>query len=127
MAFNEKLSDRIREFLVDQKQVTEKYMFGGVCYMVNEKMCVGVVGDEMMCRIDPTREAEALEKEGCRPMDFTGRPMKGYVYVSEEGLKKKKDYEYWIGLCLEFNKVAKASKKKPAAKKSVSKKTSSKK
>ena len=112
MAFNEKLGDKIREALVNVPNVEEKYMFGGICYMVNGKMCIGVVKDEMMCRIDPERENEALEKTGCRPMDFTGKPMKGYVYVSEEGMKKKKDFDYWIELCLKFNAQAKASKKR---------------
>lgn len=116
MAYNEHLADRIREALVDLPYVEEKLMFGGTCFMVNGKMCIGVVKDEMMCRIDPAKEEEALEKTGCRPMDFTGRPMKAYVYVDEEGMKTKKAFEYWIGLCLEFNTKAKASKK-PAAKK----------
>ena len=112
MAYNEKIADRIREAIMDQPNVEEKFMFGGVCFMVNDKMCIGVVKDDMMCRIDPALEDEALEKPGCRPMDFTHRPMKGYVYVSEEGMKKKKDLEYWIGLCLAYNVIAKASKKK---------------
>lgn len=112
MAFNEKLSDRIRESLSATPKVEEKYMFGGICYMVDGKMCVGVVGDEMMCRIDPEVYETALSKPGCREMVFTGRPMKGYVFVSDEGMKARKEFEYWIGLCLEFNKKAKASKKK---------------
>lgn len=112
MAFNEKIADRIREALMDVSKVEEKYMFGGVCFMVNEKMCIGVVKDEMMCRIDPAMEEEVLEKTGCRPMDFTGRPMKGYVYVNEEGMKNKKELNYWVDLCLDFNSKANASKKK---------------
>lgn len=111
MAYNEKLADRVRESLVNLPNVEEKMMFGGVCFMVNGKMCMGVATDELMCRIDPEREAEALGRNGCRPMDFTGRPMKGYVFVSEEGLKGKKGLEYWINLCLDFNDRAKASKK----------------
>ena len=112
MAFNEKIADRIREAIMDLPNVEEKYMFGGVCFMVNDKMCIGVVKDEMMCRIDPALEDEVLEKNGCRPMDFSGKSMKGFVYVSEDGMKKKKDLEYWIGLCLAYNTIAKASKKK---------------
>ena len=112
MAYNEKLNDRIREAMASLKKVEEKYMFGGVCYMLNGKMCVGVVKDEMMCRIDPDVYEESLEKDGCREMVFTGRPMKGYVFVGEEGMKTKKQFDHWIGLCLEFNKKAKASKKK---------------
>jgi TfoX/Sxy family transcriptional regulator of competence genes len=112
MAYNEKLSNKIREALADLPKVEEKYMFGGVCYMLNGKMCIGVVKDEMMCRIDPEIYQEALEKTGCREMVFTGKPMKGYVYVAAEGMKTKKQFDYWIGLCVEFNKKAKSSKKK---------------
>jgi len=111
MAFNEKLANRIRETLVNTPKTTEKLMFGGICFMVNNKMCIGVAKEEMMCRIDPRKEEEALEKIGCRRMDFTGRPMKGYVFVSEDGMKSKKDFMYWINLSLDFNKLAKASKK----------------
>src|SRR3954471_21568177 len=103
MAFNEKLVDRIREALVDIKKVEEKHMFGGVCFMVNDKMCVGVVKDEMMCRIDPSLDEELHQKTGCRPMDFSGKPMKGYVYINDEGMKTKKQFDYWIRLCLDFN------------------------
>lgn len=112
MAFDEKLVNRIRESLVDIEKVEEKNMFGGVCFMVDGKMCIGVVKDEMMCRIDPKKDEIALEKTGCRRMDFTGKPMKGYVFISEEGMKTKKSFEYWVDLCLEFNSKAKASKKK---------------
>ena len=112
MAFDEKLVDKIREALVDVPKVEEKYMFGGVCFMVDGKMCIGVVKDEMMCRINPAMDEVVLEKTGCRPMEFTGKRMKGYVFISDEGFKKKKDFEYWLRLCLEFNKDAKASKKK---------------
>ncbi len=117
MAHNERLADRIREALVDTPRTSEKQMFGGVCFMVNNKMCIGVAREEMMCRINPLVEEEALEKSGCRRMDFTGRPMKGYVFVSEEGMKSKKDFMYWINLSLDFNKLAKASKKSSKNKK----------
>lgn len=112
MAYNEKLADRIREALVDLPNTEEKHMFGGVCFMVNDKMCIGVIKDDMMCRIDPDKEETALSKHGCRPMDFTHRPMKGYVYVDESGMKTAKEFQYWISLCLEFNSKAKAAKKK---------------
>lgn len=114
MAYDERLADRIREFLVGQPVVEEKQMMGGVAFMVNNKMCVGVIKDEMMARIDPEIYDIALEKKGCRPMDFTHKPMKGWVFISPEGLEKVKDMEYWIGLALEFNKVSKPSKKKKA-------------
>ena len=112
MAYNEQLNNRIREALAEMPVVEEKLMFGGVCYMVNEKMCVGVVGDEMMCRIGEENYENALEKPGCREMVFTGKPMKGYVYVGEEGIKSARDFNYWIQLCLDYNPLAKSSKKK---------------
>lgn len=114
MAFNEKLAQRIRESLSEIKRVKEKEMMGGLTFMVNDKMCIGIIKDEMMCRIDPKVQETALEKTGCRIMDFTGRPMKGYVMVNEKGMKTKKEFEYWIHLCLDFNKRAKSSKKKKA-------------
>lgn len=114
MAYNETLADRIREFLVEQPQVEEKQMMGGLAFMVNSKMCVGVIKDEMMARIDPEFYDEALEKRGCHPMDFTGKPMKGWVFISPDGIDRVKDLEYWVNLALDFNKKAKSSpKKKP--------------
>lgn len=80
--------------------------------MVNGKMCIGVVKDEMMCRIDPNQYEQALERNGCREMVFTGKPMKGYVYVSEEGMHSQPDFDFWINACLEFNAKVKSSKKK---------------
>lgn len=112
MAYNEKLADRIRERLSEVPKVKEKEMMGGLTFMVNDKMCIGIIKDEMMCRIDPALQEAALERTGCRIMDFTGRPMKGYIMVAENGMKNKKDFEYWIMLCLDFNKKAKRSKKK---------------
>ena len=77
-------------------------------------MCVGIIGDELMCRIDPALHDQAIAKKGCRTMDFTNRPMSGYVMVDESGMKSKADFDHWIGLALDFNKRAKASKKKKA-------------
>lgn len=116
MAYNEDLANRIREALADHPQVIEKQMMGGLVYMVNGKMCVGIIKDDMMCRIDPALEPTVLEKPGCRQMDFTGRPMKGYVLVDDTGMKTNKDFNYWIGLCLDFNPHAKASKNKTVSK-----------
>lgn len=117
MAFNENLNNRIRAALQRLEHVEEKYMFGGVCYMVNGKMCVGVIKDDMMCRIDPEMYQDLLEKPGCLPMQFTGRPMKSYVLITEVGMHTKAEFDYWIKLSLDFNQFAKASKKKPKSKK----------
>ncbi len=112
MAYNEKLADHIREILAGQPEIEEKQMMGGVVFMVDDKMCAGVFKDEMMARIDPDVYEDALEKHGCHPMNFTGKPMKGWVLISPEGIDKVKDFEYWIGLALDFNKKAKPAKKR---------------
>ncbi len=111
MAYNEKVAARIRKKLSDHS-TEEKEMMGGIAFMVKGKMCVGVIKDDMIARIDPALYESALEMNGCRPMDFTGRPLKGWVYIDETGMKSQKDFDYWVGLALEFNSKAKASKKK---------------
>ena len=111
MAFNERLAARIREALAHIPDVVEKKMFHGICFMVNGKMCLCVRLDDMLCRIGPKNYGEALEMNHCRPMIHNGRTMTGFVFVSEEGIRKKKDFDYWVNLALAFNKEAKASKK----------------
>src|SRR6185503_17622748 len=113
MAYNEKLADMTREIIsLTHKKVEEKKMFGGLCYMVNDKMCVGIEQERMMVRLDPSRYEEALEKEGCTPMDFTGKVMKGYVFVDAAVLNTKKQLDYWVQLALEYNDKARSSRKK---------------
>ena len=118
MAYNEKLADRTREIIsLTHKNVEEKKMFGGLCFMVNNKMCVGVERDRLMVRIDPIKYDEIMEKEECEPMDFTGKVMKGYAFVAIEALNTKKKLAYWINIALDYNKIAKASKTKKKANK----------
>jgi TfoX/Sxy family transcriptional regulator of competence genes len=113
MAYDEKLADRTRELIApSHKKVEEKKMFGGLCFMVNDKMCVGIEKDRLMVRLDPVKYEEVIEKEGCTPMDFSGKVMKGFVFVDVDVLKTKKQLEFWIKLALEYNKQAKPSKKK---------------
>jgi TfoX/Sxy family transcriptional regulator of competence genes len=119
MAYNELLAERVRGRLAVVENVEEKKMMGGLVFMVNDKMCVGIIKDELMCRIDPSIHEMAVEKHGCRTMDFSKRPMMGYVLIEEIAMRSKSDFDYWIGLSLEFNKIAKSSteKKKVAGKK----------
>ncbi len=112
MAFNESLANRIRERLANLPNIEEKTMMGGLIFMLNDKMCVGIIKDEMMCRIDRNFHETAIEMRGCRTMDFTKRPMIGYVLIDETGMKTNAQFDYWINLCLDFNKHAKSSKKK---------------
>ncbi len=112
MAYDEKLADRIRERLVELPVLEEKEMMGGLTFMVNDKMCVGIIKDEMMCRIDPDLHNKVVEMRGCRTMDFTKRPMKGYILIEDIGMRTSEEFEYWINLALEFNPKARSSKKK---------------
>jgi TfoX/Sxy family transcriptional regulator of competence genes len=111
MAYNEHLANRVREKFVGLPNIEEKEMMGGLTFMYKAKMCVGIIKDELMCRIDPALHDIAVEKHGCRTMDFTKRPMRGYVMIEEVGMKSKKDFDYWINLALDFNKKARSSKK----------------
>jgi len=112
MAYNEKLADRVRTALVHRKAVEEKKMMGGLTFMVNGKMCVGISKDDLMVRLDPAIHNAALKEKGCREMNFTGKPIKGFVFVSPKGTGNKKDLSHWINIALDFNKKAKASKKR---------------
>jgi TfoX/Sxy family transcriptional regulator of competence genes len=104
MAYNEQLAERIRKALSGVTKVEEKKMFRGITFMVNGKMCVCVSGDELMCRFDPAMQDILAKKKGFRKMIMKNRIYKGYGYINEEGIRSKKDFEYWINLCLAFNK-----------------------
>ena len=111
MAYDEHLANRVREKFFELPNVTEKEMMDGLTFMYNDKMCVGIIKDELMCRIDAELHETVIEKVGCRTMDFTKRPMKGYIMIDDNGIKSQKDFDYWINLALDFNKIAKSSKK----------------
>ncbi|KAA3621911.1 MAG: RNA methyltransferase [Bacteroidetes bacterium] len=113
MAYDEHLAERIQKILNEKKvNYFDKKMFGGVAFMVDDKMCVGIVKENLMARIGPDAYEAALTKDGCKEMSFTGRPMKGYVYVEPHAIDMDTDLEYWVQLCLDFNPLAKSSKKK---------------
>ncbi|HWZ15846.1 MAG TPA: TfoX/Sxy family protein [Mucilaginibacter sp.] len=113
MGYNTKLADRIREALMHLPDVEEKEMFRGICFMVNGKMCVCVSGDEMLCRIGADQMEAALEANGVRQMVMArSKPSKDFIFVSEDGFRNPKDFDHWIKLALDFNPLAKASKKR---------------
>ena len=113
MAFNEIMANRVREIMAAAtNKVAEKKMFGGLCFMVDDKICVGVRKDTILVRLDPAVFEQALEQEGCQPMVHGGRVMKGYVFVDENVLHTKKQLLYWVHLALDFNRFAKQAKKK---------------
>jgi TfoX/Sxy family transcriptional regulator of competence genes len=111
MAYDISLADRVREEMADLTSIEEKEMMGGLVFMYNGKMCVGIIKDELMCRIDPAAHEEAVEKTGCRTMDFTKKPMRGYIFIDETGMKTRKELQSWIQMATDFNKNAKATKK----------------
>lgn len=118
MAFSEEKADRIRTFLLEKGiQFSEKKMFSGICFMVDDKMCCGThtdkkMGEELLlCRIGEAAYDTALNHEHCIPMEFTGKPMKGFVFVTEKGCDTPKKLAHWLQLCLDFNPLAKKSKK----------------
>ena len=111
MAYDEKLADRIRKVIGGSKYVTEKKMFGGLSFMFNKKMFCGVLKDDLVLKMSPEQCEDALNKPNVRPMDFTGRPMKSFVYVNQKGSKSEKDIKKRIKLSLNHSKSIKKSKK----------------
>ncbi len=99
MAFDPGLAQRIRELLNDRPGLSERRMFGGLAFMLHGHMVVGVLGSTLMARVGAERHADALAMTHVRAMDFTGRPMKGYVYVDPPGLADDGDLQAWVEWC----------------------------
>lgn len=119
MAYDEYLADRIRQQLKEKRiPFTELKMMGGLCFKVDNKMLCGIhidkkYGDSLlMARIGESVYEKELEKPECLPMDFTGQPMRGYIFVTPDGFDSEEDLSHWVDLCVAFNPLAKASKKK---------------
>src|SRR5512132_3355102 len=102
MAFDEAVAGRIREALAGAPDVVEKRMFGGIAFMVRGNMCCGVIGDRLMLRVGPVGYEAALSRPHAKPMDFSGRPMKGMVYVEAAGFASAGDLKGWIGRAMAF-------------------------
>jgi TfoX/Sxy family transcriptional regulator of competence genes len=100
--YDETLADRVRNVLTADREIIgdleEKKMFGGLAFMLRGHMCCGITSDNLMVRLGGAQELEALAEPHVRPMDFTGRPMKGFVYVEPEGTRSEKDLRRWVGL-----------------------------
>ena len=96
MAYDEALAARIRSAFEGKPGVTERKMFGGVAFMVSGNMACGVTGDEIMVRVGPDNHEDALSRPHARPMDFTGRPMRGMVYVARPGFQSDQDLAAWV-------------------------------
>ena len=113
MPYNEALAERIDDILTRKHIKFEaKKMMGGLCYMINEKMTIGIVKEDLMARIGEEQYPVALKKKGCREMDFTGRPMKGFVFVNNKGIDMDDDLECWIEMAMMYNKASKKTSKR---------------
>ena len=113
MATDEFLLDRMRNIMSEHKaQWIEKKMFGGVCFMVDDKMCFGTYKGGLMARVEPEEIEMLVGKEGVEQMINGGRPMTGYLNIDPSGYDSDEDLEFWIQKCLDFNPKAKSSKKK---------------
>ena len=104
MSYDPRLADRVRTILARSCIFEEKKMFGGVAYMVNGKMCCGVVKTDLVLRLGEDGARAALTRQDTRPMDFTGRPMKSMIYVAAAGTKVDRDLEKWLLLAIAFAK-----------------------
>ncbi|MFP6594575.1 MAG: TfoX/Sxy family protein [Dehalococcoidia bacterium] len=102
MAYDEGVVERVRELLDGHAWVSERSMFVGLAFLLNGNMILGVLGDELVVRVGPDAYDDALEREHARLMDFTGRPMKGLVYVAPEGFSEDSDLDGWVALGLEY-------------------------
>jgi len=103
MAYDEGVAERLRELFARQPGVTEKKMFGGLAFMYRGHMLVGIIGESLMARVGPDAYVAALKRPFVREMDFTGKPMKGYVYVDPAGYESDEDLNSWVDRCLDFN------------------------
>ena len=112
MAFDEGLAERLQEYFQDRSDVEAKKMFGGLCFMVSEHMCCGIVGDMLMCRVGPDHYDDCLTKQHAAEMDFTGKAMKGMIYVSPKGFENDIDLHSWLKICESFVKSLPAKKTK---------------
>jgi TfoX/Sxy family transcriptional regulator of competence genes len=117
VAYDEGLATRIEEAMVDVPHVEQKKMFGGLAFMVRQHMCVGVIDDMLMARVGPDQYEKCLKKKYAKEMTFTGKPLKGMLYIESRGITEDDQLHEWIGRCLDFvsslpDKKPKSSKKK---------------
>lgn len=96
MAYDEQLAERVRRHLAKRNGLTERKMFGRLAFMISGNMCCGVVGEDLMVRVGPDAYDDALAQPGAKPMDFTGRPMRGMVYVSSKATSDDAVLAAWV-------------------------------
>ena len=102
MAYDEKLADRVRGALAGRRRITEKKMFGGIAFLLGGHMCCGVLKEDLVVRVGPERYAAAISRPHARPMDFTGRPISGFVFVGPRGVKTRAALSVWLRQAAEY-------------------------
>lgn len=102
MAYDEALAERVKTLLKGKRSVTEKKMFGGLCFMVNGNMACGVEKNKLVVRVGPDDYENYLKQKYVRKMDFTGKPLKGFIYVMPEGLRRTDSLSKWIDKGIQF-------------------------
>jgi len=112
LPFDEKLRDRVKLALAGTPKVKEKKYFNGAVFMVDGKLCISIRKNQIMLSVDPAIHDELIQKKGCHTMVMGKHEYRGYVLVDDDNLKSSKEVGYWVGLALEFNKRAKASRKR---------------
>ena len=110
MTGDQMLTERVRVALRRLPRVAERKMFGGICFMVNGKMCITVGHGRLMCRIDPDQHEAAVKRKGVRTVRMKGRAYRGFVHVRADAVRTKRALDYWVAVCLAFNGRAKSSR-----------------
>lgn len=105
MAYDENLADRVKAVLKGRRSVTEKKMFGGLCFMVNGNMACGVERNKLVVRVGPDDYEKILKQKHVRKMDFTGKPLKGFIYVMPDGLRRADSLKKWVNKGIQFAKT----------------------
>jgi TfoX/Sxy family transcriptional regulator of competence genes len=116
MSYDENLARRIRTIFDDNPRIEERPMFGGLAFLFDGKMCCGILQEDLVARLSHERCAEALKQDHVRPMDFTGKPMKGYVYVGPEGYRDSGSLKRWVAATVDFVSTLPRKARKPRKK-----------
>jgi TfoX/Sxy family transcriptional regulator of competence genes len=112
MAYDEGLAERLNEYFKNKNDIEVKKMFGGLCFMLKDHMCCGIVNDTLMARVGPDNYEKCLAQKYAKEMDFTGRALKGMVYVEPQGFEEDADLEFWMGICEQYVESLPAKKPK---------------
>jgi TfoX/Sxy family transcriptional regulator of competence genes len=112
MPYDEELAGRVRKSIAGKGTIEEKKAFGGLSFMMGGKMCVGVQKNRLMVRIDPEKHDALIKRRGAGPMDFTGRPMRGFLFIDAEGVPDAGSLNFWVNESVEYVHTVQAKKKK---------------